>query len=116
MALRRGGAAPSQTHGTTQQDNKLSPSLPPSLPPPHLPFFLSLHLSAYLFPSASESGNRNLKAASSFHILSALPLIALDTPTAFTWLNRLKASFLSVCVFWVGLFSCHLHRTYDAGS
>lgn len=115
MALRRGGAAPSQTHGTTQQDNKLSPSLPPS----HLltcHFFLSLHLSAYLFPSASESGNRNLKAASSFHILSALPLIALDTPTAFTWLNRLKASFLSVCVFWVGLFSCHLHRTYDAGS
>lgn len=111
MALRRGGAAPSQTHGTTQQDNKLSPSLPPSsspasfsLPPSHL------------FPSASESGNRNLKVASSFHILSALPLIALDTPTAFTWLNRLKASFLSVCVFWVGLFSCHLHRTYDAGS
>lgn len=90
-----------------------------SLPPSHLltcHFFLSLHLSAYLFPSASESGNRNLKAASSFHILSALPLIALDTPTAFTWLNRLKASFLSVCVFWVGLFSCHLHRTYDAGS
>lgn len=71
MAVRRGGAAPSQSHGTTQQDNKPSLSL----------FFFSLHLSVLfcLFLSAVESGKRNL----SFHILSAPPLIALDTQSIY---------------------------------
>lgn len=72
MAVRHGGAAPSQAQGTTQQDNKSSLSLS---------MFLSPSLSLFLSPA--ESGNRNLKAASSFHILSTLLLMVLDTQRIF---------------------------------
>ena len=45
MAVRHGGAAPSQSHGTTQQDNKLSLSLV---------LYLSLSLSLSLSPFPSQ--------------------------------------------------------------
>lgn len=65
-----------QSHGTTQQDNK--PALSLSL---HVSFAISVSL--YLYLSAAESGNRNLKAASGFHILSALPLMVVDTQSIY---------------------------------